>query len=81
MDGIERQREFEQIVRETEDIHKRAEFLKGIERIDQLFVAADRVGINRAAAWKIIEGEATNHKAGLLALIDRVRTRANSPSV
>ena len=39
------QREFDQILRDTEEAHKHAEFLRGVERIEQLFSLASSHGI------------------------------------
>lgn len=68
------QKEFDQILKDTELRALRAESLRNIETLEQLFNAAKIVGIDNAAAWKTIE-TAPSQREGLLALINAVRTK------
>ena len=61
------------IVRETEDKAKRASHLLGVARIEQLFEVAVQRGISHAEAWRIIDANPKDPRAGVLALIERVQ--------
>jgi hypothetical protein len=69
------QREWEQIIRDREHQEIRAKYLRGVERLEQLFEAAERVGIDQAMAWKIVERNPAVPKQGLRALIREVCRR------
>ena len=64
-------------MRETEAKAKRAEYLRGVERLEQLFTKAAEVGISEQRAWAIIVEHETKDdlKPGLLALIAEVQKR------
>jgi hypothetical protein len=49
------QKELDMILQETEDKAKRATYLFGVARIEQLFEVAARNGIFQTEAWRIID--------------------------
>ena len=67
------QKEFDAILRDTEDKAKRAEYLQGVDRLEQLFARADQLGISQAESWRIIEKTPADPKAGVLALIEEIK--------
>jgi hypothetical protein len=78
MNNAERaKQEFERIMRETEDGERRANELLGIERFDQLFTEAERLGIDQKTACLIVEHDPGDLKSGVTALIAEVRKRQN----
>jgi hypothetical protein len=70
------QKEFDAILRDTEDKAKRAEHLQGVDRIEQLFERAGQFGISQAESWRIIEKTPADPKAGISALIEEIRKRS-----
>lgn len=66
------QREFDKMMKDTEAIARHADRLRSIESLEQLFDAATTVGINRTKAWKIVERDPEDPKAGISALLDEV---------
>ena len=78
MKDVERyQKEFDRMLRETEEKAKRASYLQGVDRIEQLFDIAARLGISQAESWRIIEATPNSPKAGLLAFIQEIQARSN----
>jgi hypothetical protein len=70
------QKELDTILQETEDKAKRASYLVGVARIEQLFEVAAQLGISQAEAWRIIDRNPNDAKSGLLALIENVQERS-----
>ncbi len=70
------QKEFDAILRDTQDKAKRAEHLQGVDRLDQLFARAAQLGIRREESWRIIEKTPADPKAGVLALIEEIKKRS-----
>ena len=77
MNDAERyQRDFDEIMRETEERAKYARHLHGVESLEELFAAAAQVGIDHRSALEIIGLDPTDAKAGFRALIAEVGRRA-----
>jgi hypothetical protein len=77
MRDVERyQKEFDMILAVTEDQAKRASYLFGVARIEQLFEIAANHDISQAEAWRIIDRNPKDAKSGLLALIEKVQERS-----
>jgi hypothetical protein len=77
MNNADRARdEFERIMRVTEERELLAKHLRGVEVFEELFHEAERFGIDRTIAWRIVERDPGDLKAGIMALIEEVRGRA-----
>ena len=74
------QRDFEILMQEVEAKAAVARQAKNVEVFEQLLAAADQVGIERPRALARIEFHPDSYKAGAMALIEDIRTRAAATS-
>ena len=72
--------EFERIMKATEERELLAKRLRGVEVFEELFHEAERLGIVRKTAWRIIERDPSDLGSGVMALIEEVRKRRHRSS-
>ena len=76
MNNLDRAKaEFERIMAEVEGQDSEARDLQGIERLEQLFAEAKRLGMDEKAAWKMVQGDPKGLKAGVITLFKEVYQR------